>query len=878
MNPTIPLSSKFSGDAAAAPSPDLHARFLELLGVTSSLLLEDTSDKNLTEVLRLLVDATGVAHCMLFINHEGSTGARLRSTWSGIGVSSPGDFEALHYIDYATHSLLADTMHAGIVLTKNSSDLPPAERALLASCNAKSALFIPLLPRGELEGFVGFLSQRPASIWRSTEVSVLCAVVNNLALALARGTMEQTLRASEARLRTLVGATEDTVIEYDARGAIINIWSNGQSATQQLQTDLVGAQFCPALPPEMSVALSGALRNVVKHGGSENIEFSVTENSGDHYYFARLQCVPSENGQATNVVALVRDMTSLMRDEAQRQSMLETLNLLDEAIIELSADGRLLNASAAWQKLCGHPRGTDDLFTHYVHADDQRTVLAALQSLHEGSHASDSVRFRMPRSDGGEIWVECRLLASRDPRGQVNNFHGILRDITSTHLQEKRIAQLALHDALTQLPNRILLEEHLHQAIARAQRANGKVALGFIDLDHFKQINDTMGHKAGDRVLLTLSQRLQSVLREIDTLSRWGGDEFVVLLPDASCDASFRAVAERLREVARKSIDIDGVETQLTISIGFAVYPDDADNADTLMSVADHTMFHAKSMGRNNVKFFRDIHDKTLDRENVLLQTRLNSAVQARRIQVFYQPVVHMDSHALVAVEALARWYDDPNGWVSPEIFIPLAEHLGIIQEVGDQVFDHALMRLQGWRSRGFEVQVAINISRAQLFANDFTRYIEDKVRAFGLQPSDLLLEITESVALLDVSYESKRLRELREAGFCVAIDDFGTGYSALAQLHQMPIDMLKIDASFTSRLNTPDGHRIVQAIVQMAQALNLDMVVEGVETQEAALQLTRMGVKKLQGFYFSDPLPAGMCEMLLQNGLQPPSRTAAIN
>jgi len=464
------------------------------------------------------------------------------------------------------------------------------------------------------------------------------------------------------------------------------------------------------------------------------------------------------------------------------------------------------------------------------------------------------------------IWVEARLLAHCSRQGNVIALRGVLRDITSSHLQEQRITQLALHDALTQLPNRILLEDHLQQAIARAQRNKTKVALGFIDLDHFKHINDTLGHNAGDTVLVTLSKRLQSVLRGIDTLSRWGGDEFVVLLPDVSNEEDFRRVAERLRDVARDSIDLDGVETKITLSIGFAVYPDDADSPETLMSVADHTMFHAKGVGRNNVQFFQDIHDKTLDRGNVQLQTRLNRAIQDGALQVFYQPVVDVETQRIVTFEALARWHDDQNGWVAPDVFIPLAEHLGIIQELGEQVFDHSLQRLKNWREVNKLVQASVNISRLQLFAPAFVQNLLRKIDDHGLKPQDVVLEITESVALLDLNYESKRLHELHDAGFSIAIDDFGTGYSALSQLHKMPVDILKIDTSFTSRMDTEDGRRIVQAIVQMADALNLKMVVEGVEKLETVVYLRSLGVSQMQGHYFSAAVPAGMCGSLLQN------------
>jgi len=548
--------------------------------------------------------------------------------------------------------------------------------------------------------------------------------------------------------------------------------------------------------------------------------------------------------------------------------MLDTLNLLDEAIIDLDPQGNLVSASTAWIRLCGAaPSANRSYFgplLQYVQSDDHAVLLQAFDKLASGEKRLATLRFRMLQDGAEQIWVECRLLAIPDAGGRIVSLRGILRDITAVYLQERRITQLALHDALTQLPNRILLEEHLHQAIARAERNHGKVALGFIDLDHFKQINDTLGHKAGDTVLVTLARRLSGTLREVDTLSRWGGDEFVVLLTDSQHQDDFRAIAERLREAARESIDIDGVETKLTISIGFAVYPDDAEDAETLMSLADHTMFHAKNIGRNNAQFYRDIEGTVLRRENVLLQSRLSHAIQHGELQFFYQPVVDVHTGRIVALEALARWHDEQDGWISPDTFIPMAEHLGLIHELGMQVFDHALERLRSWRRDGYTVQAAINISRAQFFAPNFLATLLDKLKQFSLTPQDIILEITESVALLDVSYESKRLHELAEAGFTLAIDDFGTGYSGLAQLHQMPVRKLKVDASFTARLDTESGRRIVQAIVQMAHALKLETIVEGVETQADLAYLTSLGVAQMQGRHFGEAMPAGVVDMLL--------------
>ncbi len=852
---------------------ELHKRYLKALGIVAGLLLEETSEQNLTEVLRLLTETTCVNRSALFLNKhdEGiAVSAKLHCTWSSAeAVSSLAEFSEFREIQYIDYPLLSDTLHVGMVFSKNLSELPQEEAALFARHQIHTVLCIPLLVQGETEGFIGLFCHKTRS-WQPVEINVLCAVANSLALALARKRAEINLEVTTGRLKALVGATEDMVIEFDHKNHILNTWIDSRTFSLALDADLAGKTLSQALPPEMAKAIQRATPRVLSSSQRETFEFTLRINDEDRFFLGRLQMLPSESGQSRNIVALIRDITELMQEEAQRLSMLETLNLLEEAILDLSLEGKLLNFSAAWSKLLDTPADETGqyigkLLLDYVIEDDRPTLQSVIQELVSGKKHANIVRFRLIHNKDEPVWIEANLLAHRSPQGIITALRGVLRDITTSYLQEKRITQLALHDALTQLPNRILLEDHLHQAIARAQRSNSKVAMGFIDLDHFKHINDTLGHKAGDTVLVTLSKRLQAVLRGIDTLSRWGGDEFVVLLPDANNEGDIRRIAERLREAARESIDLDGVETKLTISIGFAVYPDDANSAETLMSVADHTMFHAKSVGRNNVQFFQDIHNKSLDKENVLLQTRLSRAIHEKTLQVFYQPIFDAGTGQVVSLEALARWHDEQNGWIGPDIFIPMAEHLGIIHELGEQIFDHTLERLKGWRESNLPVQASVNISRAQLFAPAFVEKLKQKVAQYGLTPQDLVLEITESVALLDLSYESRRLNELHDAGFTIAIDDFGTGYSALSQLHSMPVDILKIDTSFTSRLNTEDGRRIVQAIVQMADALSLKMIVEGVENAETAHYLQTLGVTHMQGNYFSEALPAGLCQMVLE-------------
>jgi diguanylate cyclase (GGDEF)-like protein len=848
----------------------LYQRYLDTLSKITLLLLENTSEENWTEVLRVLIETTAVSQCCLFLNaldSDGQAGARLVSTWSVAGASLLNRHATFYHIPFHDYPALSDKLHVGMILATPVADLPEAERALFQPLGIGNVLCIPLLIHGELAGFLGLFSEAPARAWRPAELNLLCTVANDLALALVRRNAEQSLRATEARLKALVGATEDVVIEYDEHQTIHNLWTEHIAFLTLLPGEPRGRSLA-ALPQELGRILMAAASQVLLSGNHYHVDFTLPFVDGPRHFLGRFQLLPTTLETARRIVALLRDVTQLRQEEAKRQAMLDTLNLLEEAIVDLDPSGNLLSASAAWTKLCGASHSVTRNYLgpllQYVQSDDHALLLSSFAALCSGETKLATLRFRMLQQDNEQIWVECRLLALSGPHNQIISLRGILRDITAIYLQERRITQLALHDALTQLPNRILFEEHLQQALARAQRNNGKVALGFIDLDHFKQINDTLGHKAGDTVLLTLSRRLAATLREVDTLSRWGGDEFVVLLTDNAEEGDFRRVAERLREAARQSIDIDGIETKLTISAGFAIYPDDAEEADTLMSLADHTMFHAKSIGRNNVQFFRDIQGTVMKRENVLLQTRLAQAVAARELQVFYQPVVDATSARIVGLEALARWHDDQDGWIPPDVFIPLAEHLGLIHELGEQVFEHTLERLRGWRRAGYTVTVAVNISRAQLFAPHFQEHLIGKLKSYGLSPADIVLEITESVALLDVSYESKRLNELSAAGFSLAIDDFGTGYSGLAQLHEMPIDTLKIDASFTARLDTENGRRIVQAIVQMAHALKLLTIVEGVETPEQVRYLATLDVSQMQGKHFGEPMPAGMVEMLL--------------
>ncbi len=589
----------------------LYQRYLDALGRATNLLLEGSGEENWTEVLHLLAESTRVNHCALYLNEQNAAGqlqARLCSDWPVSGVA-PNDNAMLRCLNYDDFILLSETLHIGMVLTKNLSELPAAEFGLFKKLNVASVLCIPLLVGGEMAGFLGFFSPRDKHDWVPMEIDILCVAANNFAASLARQRIEQSLRASESRLRVLVGATEDIVIEFDAAGVIHNVWSNHNllpSACSPCQP------LSSALPADMAHALLEAAPRVLENARSETVEFALEDALGDQYFTGRLQTVPAEDGHDMHLVALIRDVTAQIQAEARRQTMLDTLDLLEEAIIDMTPQGKLTDVSAGWGKLRGSEGAGrtphEQSLLQFVHPEDRSEVSATLGRLETAQQGLGStLRFRLSSENGEYLWVEARLLAHRSPQGHVTCMRGILRDVTASYQEQKRITQLALHDPLTQLPNRLLLHDHLQQAIIRAQRNGTKVALGFIDLDRFKHINDTYGHQVGDAVLLALSQRLLRAIREVDTLSRWGGDEFVALLPDTTLDSDIRHIAARLMEAGRQPIEVDGQEILPTLSIGFAIYPDNADSAEALMTVADHAMFHAKRNGRNNVQFYRDL-------------------------------------------------------------------------------------------------------------------------------------------------------------------------------------------------------------------------------------------------------------------------------
>jgi diguanylate cyclase (GGDEF)-like protein/PAS domain S-box-containing protein len=468
----------------------------------------------------------------------------------------------------------------------------------------------------------------------------------------------------------------------------------------------------------------------------------------------------------------------------------------------------------------------------------------------------------------GEIWNQRKdgvvfpemltISVVRDADDNICNYIGSFFDISERKLAEERIQFLAHHDALTQLPNRTLLNDRLHQAIAKSRRNQDHTAVLFLDLDRFKLINDTLGHHVGDRMLTRVAEMLQGILRETETVARLGGDEFIIVIPEL-------AEVERTATVARKVIDmltvplvIDGQVLHITASIGISLYPEDGTDTATLLSHADTAMYNAKDRGGNNFQFFTPTMNQVIQ-ERVAVEHDLHLALERGEFVLHYQPQVDCRTGEVTGMEALIRWQHPTRGLVSPFHFITIAEETGLIVPIGEWVLWEACRQTRRWHDAGQTgLRISVNLSARQFQQPDLRERIDAVLRTTGIDPATLELELTESMLMTDPDAATGMLHQLAALGVKMAIDDFGTGYSSLAYLKRFPVTRLKIDQSFVRDISTDlNDAAIVSAVVAMAASLKLEVIAEGVETEEQLRYLAAHGCYDIQGYYFSRPKPA---------------------
>jgi diguanylate cyclase (GGDEF)-like protein/PAS domain S-box-containing protein len=473
------------------------------------------------------------------------------------------------------------------------------------------------------------------------------------------------------------------------------------------------------------------------------------------------------------------------------------------------------------------------------------------------------------RRDGSEAPIEDSASPIHDWNGQLTGVVIVFHDVSAAHAMTKKMAHLAQHDFLTNLPNRLLLNDRIAQAIALAKRRGTQLAVLFLDLDNFKHTNDSLGHATGDKLLQSVTQRLIGCVRSSDTVSRQGGDEFVILLTEGRDEHNAALTADKILGALAFPHSIAKRNLHVTTSIGISVYPADGQDAETLIKNADTAMYHAKEKGRNNYQFFRnDMNIRAVERQ--FIEANLRRALEKQEFVLHYQPKVNLDTGAITGAEALLRWVHADWGMVLPGRFVPVAEDCGLIVPIGRWVLREACTQVKRWLDAGLVPgSIAINISALEFRQNNFFEGVRAILNDTGLEAPCLQLEITESVLMDDAESSISILQQLKDMGVLLAMDDFGTGYSSLSYLKQFPIDVLKIDQSFVHDIGSAaDNGAIVSAVIGMGNSLNLRVVAEGIETQDQLAFLKARHCEEGQGYFFSQPLVAEQFAALLAAGM----------
>jgi diguanylate cyclase (GGDEF)-like protein/PAS domain S-box-containing protein len=565
-------------------------------------------------------------------------------------------------------------------------------------------------------------------------------------------------------------------------------------------------------------------------------------------------------------------LDNLDREQQQRAAAIKleqaatVFEYSKEGIIVTDANNKIISVNRSFVEITGY--AAED-----VVGKDPKILSSGLQSnefyeqmwaaiLETGSWQGEI----WDRRKSGEVYPEAlTIIQVKNGHGAIMNHLAIFSDISERKMAQERIQQLAHYDVLTGMPNRALFSDRLEQAIIAAQRNHSKIALLFLDIDRFKQINDTLGHGVGDRLLQIVGQRLLSCVREQDTVSRQGGDEFILVLSDAGC-AGAEVVAQKVLQSIIQPYSIEEHDLRITASIGIAVYPDHAKDSESLIKYADVAMYQAKENGRNCYSTFHPAMNES-SYERLKLETALRGALERDELRVYYQAQVDLQDGRIVGCEALVRWLHPELGMIYPDKFIPLAEETGLIISINHWVLEQAIKQCRAWRDAGFNgLTMSVNLSALQFRQHNLLPQVKDLLDKYELPPGVLDLELTEGILMQGVERTLATLHELSAMGVILSLDDFGTGYSSLSYLKRFPIQQLKIDQSFVRDvINDASDATMVRTIILMAHSLKLDVIAEGVETQEQAAFLMQCGCERAQGYHFRRPVTAEEFELLLQ-------------
>ena len=688
------------------------------------------------------------------------------------------------------------------------------------------------------------------------------------------------LETSLSLLQATIESTADGILAVDSQGKIVTfnskfaqMWQvpsflvDSQHNNQVLEFGINQLKY-----PEDFLKCSQELSDKPDAESYNIIEFK------DGRIFERYSIPQRTGGKITGRVFSFRDVTERLRGEEALRKSEERFNLLTRATNDAVWDLDLLKEELWWSeefdKLFGYNLNKDqsvkwEFWCGQIHPEERERVVANFNNTIAGKAEHWLEEYSFCCADGRYVFVLDRGYIIRNESGKAVRAIGTMMDITERKQAEEIIRYQAVYDQLTGLPNRILFNERLSASLRQIKNSKKMLAVMFLDLDRFKKINDTLGHAAGDRLLEVFAGRISDTLRSTDTVSRWGGDEFTVLLPDINSPEDAVRTAQRIQENLKPVFKLEEQSLHVTSSIGIAIYPDDGEDAETLVKNADAALYRAKERGRNNYQFYNSTINSQ-GSELLILESKLHDAPEQGEFEVYYQPRVNITTWKIQGMEALLRWYHPELGLIYPNTFIPIAEENGLIVSIGEWVLETACKQNKAWQDAlQPDLRIAVNFSARQFQQFNLLQMVSNCLERTGLEPKYLELEITETTAMQDMDYTKNVLTQLQNMGVQIALDDFGTGYCSLAYLKKFPLNILKIDKSFVSGLtHDPCERAIASAVATLGRDLNLSVVAEGVETKEQLECLRSLHCQEIQGYYFSPAVSANDATKILINSL----------
>jgi diguanylate cyclase (GGDEF)-like protein/PAS domain S-box-containing protein len=858
-------------------------------------LLEINVDSPATEPLResqtLLSFSQGIIETVashsadipfagLYFLSKGET-LQVLSTLTSEAISNHGQWPLTEVLKSQTSLLVEDVQRRfGNLICEPWPE--PVTRAYLlpisiAESCTQAVLVLGISPRlpfdNGYKSFVDLVGSRIASL------------LQNKVLQMDR--VERTLALEEqaavlAEKAALLDLPKDAIVVRDLDDRVL-FWSQGAetlygwSATEALGKNTF--VLLKANPSEPAEAIKAKL---LSHGHWEGVSINQTRDGKTLFVNTRAVLQRDTDGTPLRIVNISNDITAEKESEAKLRSLTERLSLATAiakiGVWEWDLASDVLTWDAAMFEIYGFQAVEQLSYQRWsttVNSEDLTSVEATLRKVVENK-SRGSAEFRITLPDGSVKNISAVEGVVLDEHENVTRVIGVNIDVTEQKKADEAlrkskadIAHVASHDVLTGLPNRILLNDRIEQAIGLVPRHQKKMAILFLDLDGFKHINDSLGHSIGDKLLQSVSQRLVTCIRSSDTVCRQGGDEFIVLLPEVEHPEYTSTTARRLLNAIEKTHSIDGHDLHVSASIGLSVYPDDGLNAETLIKNADTAMYQAKDNDRRGFQFFKqEMNHRAVERHSI--ERELRDALEREEFALHYQPKIDLRTGEIAGAEALLRWTHPIRGPISPSQFIPVAEDSGLIQSIGNWVLHEACHQVRAWIDAGQPLStMAVNVSAMQFRNPNFVDELFAILQETGLDPDVLELELTESVLMKHALSTKSALESLRSGGVHLAVDDFGTGYSSLSYLTKFPVDILKIDQSFVREIgSSPSGTSLVMAIIRIGQSLNLRVVAEGIETQEQLAFLRANECDEGQGYYFSRPVTAPQFVKLLQTGI----------